>query len=54
MFLFLPIVQKRGCMPFPLGEEALALTSSGHGRIVNLKCLFLSLPTRMGKSLTRT
>jgi hypothetical protein len=53
MFFSLPIIQKRGLIPLPLREEALAPTSSGHGRIVNLKCLFLSLPLRMGESPTR-
>jgi len=54
MFFSLPIAQKKGRIPLPLGEEVPAPTSNGRGRIVNLKCLFLSLPIRMGKSPTRT
>jgi hypothetical protein len=54
MFFSLLIAQKRGCMPLPLKEKVPAPTSSGHGRIVNLKCLFISLPIRMDESPTRT
>jgi hypothetical protein len=32
----LPIVQKKGCTPSPLGKEAPMQTSNGFGRIINL------------------
>jgi hypothetical protein len=44
MFFSLPITQKRGHIPLPIREEAPAPTLNERGRIVNLKCLFLSLP----------
>jgi hypothetical protein len=53
MFFSLPITQKKGCIPLPLKEKSPSPTSSGCGRIVNLKCLFLSFPLRMGESPTR-
>jgi len=49
MFFSLPIVQKKGHMPLPLEGKIPTPSSSGHERIVNLKCLFLSLPIRMGE-----
>jgi hypothetical protein len=52
--LLFAIAQKRGHKPLPLGEKAPAPISSGRGRIVNLKCLFLSLLIRMDESPTRT
>jgi hypothetical protein len=41
-------------MPSPLGEEALAPTSNEPKRIMNLNCLFLFPPIRMGESLIKT
>jgi hypothetical protein len=47
------LLKKGDPMSLPLGDEALAPTSNGRGKIVNLKCLFLLPPIRMGKSRTR-
>jgi hypothetical protein len=38
----------------PLGENIHVPTSYGLGRITNSNCLFLSPPTKMGKSPIRT
>jgi hypothetical protein len=37
-------------MPSPLGEEVHVPTSNGPKRIVNLSCLFLLPPIKMGES----
>jgi len=36
LLLSLPVVQKKGCTPSPLGKEAPMQTSNGFGRIINL------------------
>jgi hypothetical protein len=54
MLLSLPTIQEGAYTPLPLGEEAPAPTSNGPKRIVNLPCLFLLLPIKIGESLIKT
>jgi hypothetical protein len=42
------------CMPLPLREEAHVPTSNELERIVNLNCLFLLPPIRIGESSIKT
>jgi hypothetical protein len=52
LFFFFSNYSKWGTHVLPLGEEVLAPTSNGHGRIVNLRCLLLLPSIKMGESST--
>ncbi len=52
MLLSLPVVQKKGCTPSPLGKEAPMQTSNGFGRIINLSWWLLKLFVQVSKKYT--
>lgn len=53
--LFSLIIAQKGIrMPLPLKEKSFTLTLNGDGKLVNLSCLLLLPPIRMGESPTGT